>query len=124
MNKLLIVLGLLLGFTFTSVAQEKSNIAESMGEKALVASKTSDVFTFVLPTVLTKSEVEKRASYYTSSISVAFNESNNSVAITVVGTDKKSKYIIARFLTACGASYVKVDDKELNMADFISAYLN
>lgn len=114
---------MVLGVSLSSIAQEKTKIAVSEGVESLKVSETSNEYNFVLPVKKTKAEVEKAASYYKNDLEVAFDESKNSIKIKVVGTDKKSKYIIARLLTACGASYVKVDDKNLEMSDFISSYL-
>lgn len=115
---------MVLGVSLSSFAQDASKIALSEGTTSLKSSMESNEFHFTLPNKMTKAEVEKSASYYTSDITVVFDETKNAVTITVVGTQKKSKYIIARFLTACGASFIKVDDKNLEMSEFIKAYLN
>ena len=123
MKKIIYTLFVLIGFMSMSFAQEKSEIANSEGKTELLKSKESGEYVFVLPAGLTKDQVAKNASYYTSMFSVAYDENSYEAKVTILDNAPKSRFVIARFLSACGIRFVKVNDDFVDITEFINQYL-
>ncbi len=123
MKKIISTLIVLLSIVSFGFSQEASNTATSEGKAALMESKVSGEYNFVLAPGQSKEKVEKSASYYISYFTVDYDEKANSAKITMVSDAPKSKFIIARFLSATGSHYVKVDDSVIPMDEFIRSYI-
>ena len=123
MKKIISTLIALVAIVSFGFSQEASNTATSEGKAALVASKVSGEYSFVLSSDQTKEKVEKAASYYTPYFTVAYDENTNTAKITMVDDEPRSKFIIARFLSATGAQHVKVDDSVITMDEFIQSFI-
>ncbi len=123
MKKLISTLIALVAIVSFGFSQEASNTATSEGKVALVESKVSGEYNFVLAADQSKEKVEKAASYYTPYFTVNYDETANSAKITMIDDEPRSKFIIARFLSATGAQYVKVDDSVITMDQFIQSYI-
>ena len=121
MKKLMYTLFVLVGLTSFSFAQQ--NTAVSQGAKALELSKTSGEYVFTLPSNLTNREVQDNAKYYTHYFTVDFNEESHEAKIKMIENTSKSRFVIARFLTACKVSEVKVDSEMVKITPFLNDYL-
>lgn len=122
MKKLLNTIAAMLVFTSLSFAQEAAT-AVSSGASALSKSMTSGEYSFVLPPEVTSERVEESSKYYTHYFTTSFDAGSNTVKIVMSQNDEKSRFVIARFLGACGVRNVKVDDKTLDMQMFIENHL-
>jgi hypothetical protein len=95
MKKIISTLLFVVGLVSFSFSQESNQIAESNGADELVASKTSGVYEFTLPSALTKEKIDKSASYYTSFFSLDFDESSHKAKMTMVKNTMKNRYVMA-----------------------------
>jgi hypothetical protein len=123
MKKIISTLLFVVGLVSFSFSQESHQIAESNGADELVASKTSGVYEFTLPSALTKEKIDKSASYYTSIFSLDFDESSHKAKMTMVENTLKNRYVMTRMFTACQITHVTVDGKTILLYDFIDSYL-
>lgn len=123
MKKLILTFCVLVGLSSFSFAQEVNEIALTKGSKELTASKESGKFEFTLPSNVTSAEVEKNSTYYTHYFSVSFDEGSHKASIEMTENTSKNRYVIARFLTSCGVRYLDVNDENIELYDFIEAYL-
>ncbi|MDX2359952.1 MAG: hypothetical protein QNK23_04030 [Crocinitomicaceae bacterium] len=125
MKRLLYTLVLLVGFGSVAMAQadRRANITISEGNTELLASKTSGEYTFTLPEGITGEDVANKSKYYTSSMTVVFDESTQVAQLTMVDNTVQSRYVIPRFLTACGTHNIRVDDTLITIDEFIEDYL-
>lgn len=123
MKNIIYTLIVLVAFATTSFAQEKSEIANTEGKTELLKSKESGEYIFVLPARLSKDQVAKNASYYTNMFSVAYDENSYEAKVTILDNAPKSRFVIARFLSACGIRFVKVNDDFIDITEFINQYL-
>jgi hypothetical protein len=123
MKKIIYTLFVLVGFISMGFTQEKSEIANTEGKTELLKSRESGEYVFVLPARLTKDQVAKNASYYTNMFSVAFDENSYEAKVTILDNAPKSRFVIARFLSACGIRFVKVNDDFVDITEFINQYL-
>lgn len=123
MKKLFYTLVILLSVSISANAQETTEIAASKGTSALSDSKTSGSYVFTLPGNVTKDDVDKASKYYTHYFTVGFDEGSHEVSVNMVDNTAKNRYVIARFLTACGVRYVTVDKDNIPLHDFIEKYL-
>lgn len=123
MKNIIYTLIVLVAFATTSLAQEKSEIANTEGKTELLKSKESGEYIFVLPARLSKDQVAKNASYYTNMFSVAYDENSYEAKVTILDNAPKSRFVIARFLSACGIRFVKVNDDFIDITEFINQYL-
>jgi hypothetical protein len=117
-NTLILVVGIA-GFTFA----QDANTAKSNGAKALSASKTSGVYELTMPAEVTADKVEQSSKYYTHYFTVSFDDKSNVATITMAQNDSKSRYVISRFLAACGVLNVIIDDKTVKSSEFAEDYL-
>lgn len=123
MKKLILSLIVLITATSMSFAQSSNEIASTKGAKELAVSKSSGEFVFTLPSNLTKEDIDKNSKYYTHYFTISFDESSHTATINMNDNTSKNRYVIARFLTACGVKYVTVDDVNLELSDFIEKHL-
>lgn len=123
MKKLISTLFVLVGLVSFSFAQEASEIAQTNGATELIRSKASGEFVFVLPDNITSKTVETNANYYTSTFTLNFDASSHEADITMLSNEVKDRYVIIRFLTACGVKFIKVDETTMELYDFASKYL-
>ena len=123
MKKLIYTLFILVGFSSFGFSQETNNTTRTNGSIELVSSKTSGEFVFHLPVGVTAEDVKKNSAYYTHYFTVSFDVNSHEATIHMVENTTKNRYVIARFLTACGMKYVQVDGKALELHDFVNAYL-
>lgn len=123
MKKLILTFFVLIGLSSLGFAQEASQIATTKGAKELSASKASGNFEFTLPGNLTADQVEKNSTYYTHYFTVSFDANSHKATIEMMENTSKNRYVIARFLTACGISHLEVDDNNIELYDFIDDYL-
>ncbi len=106
-----------LNFTFaqnTAIAKNKSDITSI---------KESGVGSLVLPTKMTKSEVEAKSKYYTQYFTVAYDEASQKVTFTMVENDEKGRAVIMRFLSGCDVQEVRVGEEILSVNDMYMKYL-
>lgn len=122
MKKLLNSIAAVLVFTSLTFAQEAPT-AVSAGASALSKSMLSGEYTFVLPQDVTSERVEESSKYYTHYFTTSFDTGTNTVKIVMSQNDERSRFVIARFLGACGVRNVQVDDKTLDMQMFIENHL-
>lgn len=121
MKRFFAILTLVLGVSSFSYAQE--GVVMSNGSKQLVASKASGEYSFTFPSDVTKEQVESNSKYYTLYFTPAFDEATHKVSIKLNENSERSRFVIARFLTACGMKEVSVDGKNVDMTSFIENYL-
>jgi len=108
--------------TFT-YAQETANTASAQSKTEVAASKESGNFKFILPSGLTSEDVTNNAKYYVHYFSVNYSDKTQEANISMVTNDDKSRYVIMRFLTACGVRYVKMDGATMSLEDFFSNHI-
>lgn len=123
MRKLILSLLVLFSLTSSSFAQEAELIVDSKGKSALIKSKSSGEFEFKFETERTKASIDKAASFYTQHFTVDYNEETGVVKIDMVENTQGSRAIISRFLSYNQVKFVKVDNENLSMTDFIELYL-
>lgn len=123
MKKLILSLLVLFGLTSLSIAQEAELLVDSHGKSALIKSKNSGEFEFNFESERTKASVDKAASFYTNHFTVDYNEENGAVKIKMVNNTPESRIVVSRFLSYNQVRFVKVDNENLNMTDFIDLYL-
>ena len=123
MRKIIYTLFALIGFASFGFAQANMDIAVSKGKSELISSKTSGEYEFILPSTLTKETVNKNANYYTKMFTVNFDEKSHEAHLTMIGQDAQSRYVIGRFLTACGVGSVEIDGENVLLMDFMEGYL-
>lgn len=123
MKRIISTLLFVVGLVSFSFSQEAHQIAASNGAEVLATSKTSGVYEFTLPSTLLKESIDKSASYYKSIFTTDFDESSHKVTFTMVENTLKNRYVITRMLTACKVTHVTVDEKTLQLYDFIDSYL-
>lgn len=123
MKKFFLIALTLVGFIGVSNAQEAREIAGSKGKSELTNSKSNGVYTFTMPSGVTKEDVEKNAKYYTHYFTISYDESSKTATVNMVNNQAKNRLVIARFLTACGLRYVNVDNSMISIDEFIKTYL-
>lgn len=124
MKKLISTFAFVLCFAAMSLAQDATNTASTQGVDALMKSKETGAYVYTLPTVATQERVDKAASYYPAYFTVDFNATSNEAAITIVGEDEGvCRAVMARFLSGVGVQFVSVDEKNLNLSEFIEQHL-
>ena len=123
MKKLIFTFFVLIGLSSMGFAQEADAIATTKGSKELSSSKESGKFEFTLPSSLTAEDVSKNAAYYTHYFTVSFDAGSHKAVLAMTENTSKNRYVIARFLTACGVSHLEVDKANVKLYDFIDLYL-
>lgn len=123
MKKALLTLTAIAALTFTGISQERTNTATSEGNTELLESKTSRSYTYTLPHEITEKRVKTSADYYTKYFTVAYDTETREAIITMNASHEKGEMIMGRFLSSCGVRYVKVDDKEITLDEFMKVYL-
>lgn len=123
MKKIISTLFFVAGLVTFGFAQETNDIAVSEGATELVASKTSGVYEFTLPSNVTKDQVEASAKYYTSVFTVEFDEASHKATITMIKNEVKDRYVINRLLTSLQVRHVQVGEESLELHEFVDAYL-
>lgn len=108
-------------FGFTSFAQ--SNVAVSQGATELAKSKESGSYSFTLPSNVTSEDVKNNAKYYELYFKPEFDASTHKVSIKLTENTERNRFVIARFLSACGVQEVTVDNSNVSIGDFINNYL-
>lgn len=103
-------------------AQEPTETAVSQGADALMKSKTSGEYSFVLPSNLTNDDVAKSSKYYTHYFTVDFSEGTHEASVHMVNNDEKSRIVVTRFLSSCGVRFVKVGNSNLSLDEFSNTY--
>lgn len=122
MKNLFILFIALSAFTFNSNAQETAT-AVTKGAEALNASKSSGEYTFILPSTITQEDVDQSMKYYSHYMTTNFNNDSKEAVITLKENTQKNRYVIARFLTACGVKTVQVGNENYDISAFINKYL-
>jgi len=123
MKKVICLFALILGFGFFGFSQEVSSMSVSKGKVELKKSAETGVYQFELPEYCTKEEVAKRAAYYSSYFTVAFDEASSMATVKMLDGVASKRKVIARFLASNGVRSMKVDDDVLSIDEFIKAYL-
>lgn len=123
MKKALFTLTAILALTFTGISQERTNTAATKGDAELLLSKTSRTYSYTLPNEITEEKVLKSANYYTSYFTVAYDAASREAEIVMNEKHEKGEMIMGRFLSSCGVRYLKVDDKEITLDEFMKVYL-
>ena len=123
MRTLIYTLLTIISFTSFSYAQDKTNTVLTKAKEEISKGKESGVFTFVMPSTLSKEEINKNANYYTHYFTVEYNIETFEVKINMIDTDDKSKHIVVRFLTACGIQYVQVEGMNMSTEEFFNSYM-
>lgn len=108
---------------FTGVSQEKINTAQTEGNTELLKSKKSREYSFVMPHEISTERVEKSAKYYTSYFSVNYNPETREASIQMNEERTKGEMVMGRFLSSCGVRFLKVDDKNITLDEFMNSYL-
>lgn len=123
MRKIFLSLFVLFSLTSFSFAQEAELLVDSKGKSALIESKTTGEFEFKFETKKSKESIEKASSFYTQHFTVDYNEETGIVKINMINNTPESRIIVSRFLSYSQVRFVKVDNENLNMTDFIEMYL-
>lgn len=123
MKKLFYTLLLLIGFASVAYSQDRASVTATQGNEALVASKASGKYSFVLPESVTEETVKRSTGYYTSYFTVDYDKTSRTARISLVNDEPESRIVIARFLSSCGTIHVDVDGSQLTINDFIVQYL-
>ncbi|NRA11703.1 MAG: hypothetical protein HRT57_07100 [Crocinitomicaceae bacterium] len=123
MKKIISTLLFVVGLVSFSFSQEAHQIASTTGAEDLAISKTSGVYEYTLPSNITKEALTKSASYYKTNFTVDFDEASHKATITIPENTLRNRYVMARLLTACKVTHIAVDDKKLQLYDFIDSYL-
>ena len=123
MKKAFFTLTAIVALTFTGISQERTNTAVTKGNTELLESKTSKSYSYILPDEISKEKVEKSASYYTKTFTVAYNEKTREAIIVMNEDQMKGEMIMGRFLSSCGVRFLKVDDQEITLDEFMKVYL-
>lgn len=123
MKKLISTIAFVLGLVALSFAQDATNTASAQGADALVKSKSSGTYVYVLPEGTTQAEVEKSATYYVDYFTVDYANDSREATITLVGEAQSSTRVMMRFLSGCGAAYVNVDGETKRLDEFYNAHL-
>jgi hypothetical protein len=111
-----------LGFMTFSLSQA-TGIAKAQSKKELAASKLSGSYVFTLPSGISEDDVTKNASYYVHYFTVSYSQKSAQVKIDMIENDDKSRHIIIRFLTSIGMKAVTVEQKNLELNEFFTSYL-
>lgn len=106
-----------------SFAQESIKFATAQSKADLAISKESGIYVFVLPKGITQEEVIKNSKYYLHYFTVEFSEKTNEAKIVMVSNDEKSRHVIIRFLTACGAQNIIVDGRTMPNEEFFVTFI-
>ena len=123
MKKALFTLTAIIALTFTGISQERTNTATTNGDAELLISKTSRSYSYTLPTEISEERVEKSAEYYTTYFAVSYDATSREAKIVMNEKHEKGEMIMGRFLSSCGVRFMKVDDKEITLDEFIKVYL-
>jgi len=123
MKKAFFTLTAIVALTFTGISQERTNTAVTKGNTELLESKTSKSYSYILPDEISKEKVEKSASYYTKTFIVTYNEKTREAIIVMNEDQMKGEMIMGRFLSSCGVRFLKVDDQEITLDEFMKVYL-
>jgi hypothetical protein len=121
MKRFFAILALVLGVSGFTYAQD--GVVKSNGTEQLKTSKISGEYAFTFPATVTKEQVENNAKYYTLYFTPVFDDASKKVSIKLNENTERSRYVIARFLTACGMKEVAIDGKNVDMTSFIENYL-
>ena len=113
---------LVIAFAGVSFAQD-GQVAGSQGSDALIKSKASGDYSFVMPTNLTAENIADNSKYYTHYFSIEFDEGSHTAMIHLLENSAKNRFVIRRFLTACGVNSIEVDDANLDLDAFTEKYL-
>lgn len=109
-------------FGITSVLAQ-DNVAKSQGAAELAKSKESGVYSITLPANVTEEDVKTNSKYYELYFTPDFNSGTHVVTIKLNENTERNRFVIARFLSACGIQEVTVDSKNVSISDFIANYL-
>ena len=123
MKKALFTLTAILALTFTGFSQERTNTAATKGNAELLLSKTSRTYSYTLPSEISEEKVMKSANYYTNYFTVDYNASSHEAEITMNEKHEKGELIMGRFLSSCGVRFLKVDDQQITLDEFMKVYL-
>ena len=123
MKKFIYTLFVLVGLSSFGFSQEVSNTAGTNGATELMSSKKTGEYVFQLPEGVTAEDVKKSSAYYTHYFTVSFDAKSHEASIHMVENTSKNRFVIARFLTACGIKFVQVDNDALEFHAFIEEYL-
>lgn len=104
-------------------ANAQEGILAKASSTALAEGKKSGQFDIQLPIKSEKAQVEKNASYYVHTFTVAYDDKNQNAHISMVSNDERSRQVIVRFLSACGVQKVSVDGSEFDTYAFFEKYL-
>jgi hypothetical protein len=105
-----------------AVNAQEGNVAKASGS-ALAEGKKSGQFDIQLTGKIEKEQIEKNASYYVHTFTVAYDVKSQNAHISMVSNDERGRQVIVRFLTACGVQKVSVDGNELELYTFFEKYL-
>ena len=123
MKKAFFTLTAIVALTFTGISQERTNTAATKGNTELLESKTSKSYSYILPYEITEEKVAKSSSYYTKTFTVTYHAKTREAIIVMNSEQEKGEMIMGRFLSSCGVRYMKVDDKEITLDEFMKVYL-
>ena len=86
-------------------------------------SKTSKSYSYILPYEIAEEKVAKSASYYTKNFTVTYHAKTREAVIVMNENQEKGEMIMGRFLSSCGVRFLKVDDQEITLDEFMKVYL-
>jgi len=122
MKKIISTIICLVGLVSISIAQDAFDTAKTMGYDALVASKDSGKYVYILPPDTTDETVTKAAAYYKSYFTVNFNDAEKEATLNLNPNNEYSRLVMIRFLVASGVRYVNVDGENLELNEFAENY--
>ena len=123
MKALFFAILMTLGFSVTSVAQEKSTVAMGPTKTEIAAGKQSGNFTFILPEGVNADDVNQSAKYYTHYFTVEYSDKTRAAVLTMANNEEKSRSVIVRFLVANGVQKVSIDGTLVDINDLFEKYL-
>ncbi len=99
------------------------NAATVKSAKDLTAIKETGKGSIILPSNLTKADVEAKSKYYTLYFTVDFDERSKVATINMVDNNERSRQVIVRFLAACEVQTIDVAGESVHRDQLFERYL-
>jgi len=107
----------------TLFSQEDSGIATVNTKAEALALKTTGKLKIKMPSVSSKEDVVKSASYYVHNFLVDFDNESKIAEVIMVTNDSRNRQIIVRFLSACAIQQINIEGELIELSPFYERYL-
>jgi hypothetical protein len=107
----------------TLFSQEDSGIATVNTKAEALALKTTGKLKIKMPSVSSKEDVVKSASYYVHNFLVDFDNESKIAEVIMVTNDSRNRQIIVRFLSACAIQQINIEGELIELSPFYESYL-